>query len=162
MPHICVSEIAGSLLIQVMVCRLFGAKPLPEPMLAYCQLDSWEQISVKSKFCHVHSRKFDWKWRLPKWRTFCPVGDGLIPKHFVITIPVQISYWHQSITWTNVNIWHSFHDNIYLNTQDINSHVVFESYTFEIPATTPLGQWVKWHYWLLPFEQRFTNAQCLY
>ena len=37
----------GSVLIQVMACHLFGAKPLPEPMLAYYQLDSWEQISVK-------------------------------------------------------------------------------------------------------------------
>ena len=34
-------------LVQVMACRLFGAKPLPEPMLAFCQLDSWEHISVK-------------------------------------------------------------------------------------------------------------------
>ena len=39
----------GPSLIQVMACRLFGAKPLSEPMLAYCQLDSWEQISVKFK-----------------------------------------------------------------------------------------------------------------
>ena len=30
-----------------MACRLLGTKPLPEPMLAYCQLASWEQISVK-------------------------------------------------------------------------------------------------------------------
>ena len=30
-----------------MACRLFGAEQLPEPMLAYCQLDSWEQVSVK-------------------------------------------------------------------------------------------------------------------
>ena len=37
----------GSALVQVMACRLFGAKPLLEPMLAYCQLDSWELISVK-------------------------------------------------------------------------------------------------------------------
>ena len=36
-----------SALVQVMACRLFDAKPLPEPMLAYCQLDSWEQILVK-------------------------------------------------------------------------------------------------------------------
>ena len=38
-----------------MACRLFGAKPLPEPMLAYCHLDSWEQISVKfeSEFNHI-------------------------------------------------------------------------------------------------------------
>ena len=33
----------GSTLVQVMACRLFGAKPLPEPMLPYCQLDPWEQ-----------------------------------------------------------------------------------------------------------------------
>ena len=34
----------GWALDQVMACRLFGAQPLPEPMLAYCQLDSREQI----------------------------------------------------------------------------------------------------------------------
>ena len=52
-----------SSLVQIMDCRLFGAKPLPEPMLAYWQLDSWEQVSVKfkSEFCHFHSRKFIWK-----------------------------------------------------------------------------------------------------
>ena len=33
-----------------MACRLVGAKPLPEPMLTYCQLDPWEQTSVKN--CH--------------------------------------------------------------------------------------------------------------
>ena len=32
----------GSSLIQVMACRLFGAKSLPEAMLVYCQLDSWD------------------------------------------------------------------------------------------------------------------------
>ena len=33
---------AGSSLVQVMACRLFGAKPLPEPMLAFCLMVSWE------------------------------------------------------------------------------------------------------------------------
>ena len=59
------------------VHRLFGAKSLPEPMLAYCrQLDSWEHISVKfeSEFYHIHSSKCNWKYRLPKWWPFCPVG----------------------------------------------------------------------------------------
>ena len=37
----------GSALVQVMYCRLFGAKPLSEPMLEYWQLDPWEQTSVK-------------------------------------------------------------------------------------------------------------------
>ena len=42
----------------VQACHLFGAKPFPEPMLACCQLDSWEQISVKfeSEFCHFELR----------------------------------------------------------------------------------------------------------
>ena len=36
---------------------------LSEPMLKYCQLDPWEQNSVKSwsKFIHFHSRKCIWK-----------------------------------------------------------------------------------------------------
>ena len=48
-----------SALFRVMACRLFGTKPLPEPILAYCQSDTWEQISVKfqSEFYHFHSRK---------------------------------------------------------------------------------------------------------
>ena len=37
----------GSSLVQVVACRLFGAKPLPEPMLVYYQLDSWKHITVK-------------------------------------------------------------------------------------------------------------------
>ena len=48
-------------------------------MLAYCQSDSWEQISVKfeSEFYHFHSRKRIWNYRLPKWRPFCPGRDEL-------------------------------------------------------------------------------------
>ena len=43
MPH-------GSSLVQVLACRLFGANTFPEPMLAYCQLDSGEYILVKFEF----------------------------------------------------------------------------------------------------------------
>ena len=35
-------------MLQIMACHLFGAKPLSEPMLPYCQLDPKEHISVKS------------------------------------------------------------------------------------------------------------------
>ena len=47
-------------MVQVRACRLVGAKPLQKPFLAYCQLDSWEQISVKfeSEFNHFRSRKW--------------------------------------------------------------------------------------------------------
>ena len=37
----------GPSLIQIMACRLFGAKPLSKPMLPYCQVVPWEQTSVK-------------------------------------------------------------------------------------------------------------------
>ena len=37
----------GSSLAQVMVYHLFDAKPLPEPVLVYCQLESWQQVTVK-------------------------------------------------------------------------------------------------------------------
>ena len=69
----------GSALVQVMACRLFGAKPLPEPMPTYCHMDSWEQISVKfeSESYHFHSRMCIWKCRLPERRPFWPAGDEL-------------------------------------------------------------------------------------
>ena len=46
-------------LVQIMACRLIGAKPLSETMLPYCQQDSKEHISVKFylKFKSFHSRK---------------------------------------------------------------------------------------------------------
>ena len=33
----------GSAQIQIMACRLFGAKPLSKPMLGYHQMDPWQQ-----------------------------------------------------------------------------------------------------------------------
>ena len=40
-------QLTVSALVQVMACHLFGAKPLPEPMLTYYQVDPEEQTSVK-------------------------------------------------------------------------------------------------------------------
>ena len=69
----------GSSLVQVMACRLFSTKLLPKPMLAYCQLDLREQISVKfqSEFYCFHSRKCISKCLLQKWQPFCSGGDEL-------------------------------------------------------------------------------------
>ena len=74
-----VHQWTGSSLLQVMACRLFGAKPLPESMLAYCRLDSWKQISVKfeSESYYFQSSICIWNCHLPKWRPFCPGGDEL-------------------------------------------------------------------------------------
>ena len=38
-PGICNTTTTTTTLVQIMACRLFGAKPLPEPMLTYCLLD---------------------------------------------------------------------------------------------------------------------------
>ena len=40
----CMRQWDGPSLVQVMACRLFSAKPLPEPVMDYLQLDYWEQI----------------------------------------------------------------------------------------------------------------------
>ena len=53
-------------LVQILARRLFGAKPLSEPMLSYCHLDHKERILVKFrlKFKSFHSRKYTWNCRL--------------------------------------------------------------------------------------------------
>ena len=107
----------GSALVQVMACRLFGAKPLPEPMLAYCKLHPWEQISVKieTEFYQFHSRKCIWNCRLPKWWPFCPAGDELthwgrvthicVSKISIIGSDNGLSPGRrQAIIWTNAGI----------------------------------------------------------
>ena len=53
----------GSALVQVMASRLLGAKPLSKPVLGYCQLDPWEQTSVKFElkifsFINIHEILF--------------------------------------------------------------------------------------------------------
>ena len=61
------------------VWRRTGDKPLPEPAVGYCELDSWEQISVKSEseFHHFHSTKCIWKCCLPILWPFSPGADEL-------------------------------------------------------------------------------------
>ena len=62
-------------MVQIMACRLFGAKPLSEPMPYYCQLDPLQQTSIELylKCKHFHSRKRIWKCRLGNVGHFVPV-----------------------------------------------------------------------------------------
>ena len=54
-------------LLQIMACRLLGAKPLSEPMLPYCQLNPKKHISVfeihKFSFRLMHFKMSSAKWR---------------------------------------------------------------------------------------------------
>ena len=57
------SQETMSSLVQIMVCQLFGAKPLPEAMLTYYWLVLTQQIWVicEWKYYHIHSSKCIWK-----------------------------------------------------------------------------------------------------
>ena len=71
----------GSSLVQVMPCRLFGAKPLPEPKLTYCQLDNGLLGSYFSEIwigiLSFSYKKMQLKMSSAKWWPFCPGGDEL-------------------------------------------------------------------------------------
>ena len=61
-----------------MAYRQFGDKPLSQPIRVYCQLEPWEQTSVKfqSKYKTFDSWKCSWKYRLPNGGHF--VGGHVI------------------------------------------------------------------------------------
>ena len=57
----------GLALVQIMVCRLFGAKPLSQPMLCNCQLDLWEYTSHSVESPSMVDPQWDiWYWG-SKW-----------------------------------------------------------------------------------------------
>ena len=51
---------------QVMACHLYGTKPLPEPVLIYCQLDPWQQtpVTFKLKYKLFVLIRYIWKHQL--------------------------------------------------------------------------------------------------
>ena len=81
-----------SALVQVMACRLFDTKPLPEPILTFCQLDAQEQTSVKfeSKCKTFHSWKFVWKHHLWNGGHFVRGGIKKNNWHFLLRFPDMI------------------------------------------------------------------------
>ena len=68
----------GSALVQIMACRLFGTKPLPEPLLASCKLhrpgNKFSEILIKIQNFSVTKKHL--KISSAKWRLFCPGVDG--------------------------------------------------------------------------------------
>ena len=93
----------GSSLLQVMVCCLFGAKPLPEPMLAYCQFDSLECISVEFEweFYHFHSRKCIWIYRLQNGSHLVQGGWVNILCHWMTLLLLQCFFFIIMLSMSN-------------------------------------------------------------
>ena len=65
-----------SALVQIMACRLFGAKPLSKPMLSIGPLGTnFSEISIKIQ--NFSFMKMHLKISCAKWRPFCPGGQTL-------------------------------------------------------------------------------------
>ena len=82
-----------------MACCLFGATPLSETMLTWCQLYHWEHILVKfcSKFNYFHSRKWNWKWCLQNGSHF--VSASMLT-HF------SVQHFQNHFCWKIFTPWH--------------------------------------------------------
>ena len=82
----------GSALVQVMACRLFGAKPLPEPMLTYCQLEPWEQnlVKLESGYTTFYSWKCIWKHCL---QTGCHFVRAKIATLLICCLTTNSHHW---------------------------------------------------------------------
>ena len=78
-----------------MACHLFGTKPLPEPMLTNCQLQSQEQTAVKFKSKYkvfIDENAFDNVCKitailsrgdeLTHWGLVTPYGIGDLGQHW--------------------------------------------------------------------------------
>ena len=101
-----------SALVQIMACRLIGAKPLSQPMLGYCQLDPKEQTSVKflSKYKIFHSQKCIWKHRLRNGGHFDQgemsqhsVYAFLKDQHYATSYHLQSPHQREFCVWFHVS-----------------------------------------------------------
>ena len=82
-----------------MACR---TKPLSEPMLEYCWLDPWEQISVKSQsqFTYFHQWKCIWKRRQEFSGHFVSASMCSLRQ---LALYVDEHYIYEQICWEAVN-----------------------------------------------------------
>ena len=77
-----------------MACHLFGAKPLPKPMLAYRQLDSWERILVKfeSKFYRFQLKKMHLKMSSANMAAMLSKARGVNSSGILYTLTCKIGH----------------------------------------------------------------------
>ena len=78
-----------------MACRLFGAKPLFEPTLAYCWLDPWDLVSMKreTKYKTFHSRTW-WRHQMETFSALPAIcaGNSSVSGEFPAQRPVTRSF----------------------------------------------------------------------
>ena len=106
---------ASPSLVKIIVCRLFGAKPLSEPMLYYCQLEPKELALVELYFICYKSNIFIKKMRLKmssgKCRIFC-LGLNVLhcqSRHHIgrNRVPYKLVYTWMVVPTTNPDVVYS-------------------------------------------------------
>ena len=87
-----------SALVQIMACRLFGAKSLSKPILCYCQTlrykPKWNINQDTKLFIHKNAFVIS----SVNWRPFCPEWDDL----------ARSLYWHHGVYCRlihHLNLW---------------------------------------------------------
>ena len=79
---------AGSALVQVMAWCLFGAKPLPEPMLIYCKVrplgTNFTEIPIGSESAFVQERIWCW------------IGDNTCNRAVVTCANLWLDHWNKN------------------------------------------------------------------
>ena len=93
-------------LAKIMACCLFSIKPLSEPMLGYCQLDTEEQTS---KYKTFHSRKCIWKYCLRNDSHFVRGRWDNIQFNFHVQYPVLLFYCNNGNLHVHVITFWSIH-----------------------------------------------------
>ena len=96
---------SGSSLFWVMACRLFGTKPLPDPMLTYIKLDPWECTSEKfetkqnKSLNSLHAKLF--RGNINMYLHFMSFLHTDMPKIIEILPRIRpgLTYFTQSISW---------------------------------------------------------------
>ena len=80
-----------TLLVQIMACRLFGAKPLSEPMLEYCQQHACQILIEIHTFSFT---KIHLKMSSGKWRPICLCLN--------VSNIISVSFWRSDVlrAWT--------------------------------------------------------------
>ena len=111
----------GSVLVQIMACRLFGAKPLPKPMLGYCRLDPYEQTSVKF---HQTTKLFIHKNACEnivcEMASILSRGDELNERLNLRILRKTVS---TRITLISADFWLNFINTLHFNTEFVNQGV---------------------------------------
>ena len=96
-----------------MACRLYGAKPLPEPMPNYCQLDPYEQNKIWFKVQNFSFTKMHSIMSSAKCRPFCPGRDELR------ATDTDILYFYGTRNIWRITKFHFHQDHMYPVLRDI-------------------------------------------